>query len=257
MEKGNRFFTLCVVFLVISGVIIYVYTGPMASEGNINLETRLNELETRLNTSESRLNELESRASEQLLIVSNLPMYEPQSISFMIIHIGTTEVTISEIRANNVRNSSSPGWVGNETLLPGQMGQITLYGLKYFADGFTDDGSYEFRFITVRGNSFYSVVRYEGWTIPQTEQLTILDPTWNDNNATFTVVNTGTTELTIVEVRVNDEYATMKPSSVTLYPSDETTIRVSKTEGFTSGVEYEFSFIMASGNRFFYVATAP
>jgi P pilus assembly chaperone PapD len=87
--------------------------------------------------------------------------------------------------------------------------------------------------------------------------MKIASLTWNDNNAVFAVINTGTRYTTIVKVRVNDEYATMNPSSVTLYPGDQTTITVTKTGGFISGVVYEFRFITARGNAFFYTATAP
>jgi len=244
MKHTNVLISLCLV-LAVSAVIAYVYIGPKGSEGS--------------NILESRVNDLESRVSEQLLIIEiNYYSSEPQSVSFMMMHMGTAEVTISEIRVNDVLNSSSPGWVGNRTLIPGQMGQITLYGLKYFADGFEDDVSHQVRFITARGNSFYCMVLYEGGTPSMsTEELKIVSLTWNDNNATFTVINTGTADLTIVEVRVNDEYATMNPSSVTLDPGDQTIITVTRTEGFISGVKYEFRFITATGNAYFYTATAP
>ena len=235
MNKTNVFVILCAVLVVSAVVMAYIYIGPKGS-----------------------VSDLESRVSEQLFIVE--PAYtvsEPQSVSLMIMHMGTAEVTISEIRVDDVLNSSSPGWVGNRTLIPGQMGQITLYGLKYFADGFTDGHSYQFRFVTARGNSFYCVVLYQGGTVTRTEDLKIIDLTWSINNATFTVINTGTSDLTIVEVRVNDEYATMNPSSVTLDPGDLTTITVTRTGGFISGVVYKFTFQTAMGNEFLHIATAP
>jgi hypothetical protein len=224
---------------------------------NAELESKVNELESRLNDSESGVNGLESRVSEQLIVVGYPVVDEPQSISFMIMHMGTAEVTISEVLVEDVLNSSSPGWVGNETLSPGQTGQITLLGLKYFADGFKDGDPYQFRFITARGNSFYCAVLYKEWTIIPTEELKITSLTWNDNNATFTVTNIGTADLTIVEVRVNDEYATMNPSSVTLSSGDQATVTVTRTGGFISGAKYEFRFITAMGNRYFYTATPP
>lgn len=243
MKYVNVLISLCLV-LAVSAVVAYVYLGPKGAEAS-NLE--------------NRVNDLESRVSEQLLIIEiNYYDSEPESISFMVMHMGTANVTISEIRVNDVLNSSSPGWVGNGTLIPGQMGEITLYGLKYFADGF-EDGEYQFRFITARGNSFYCVVLYEEltFTVMATEELKIVSPTWNDNNATFTVINVGTADLTIVEVRVNDEYATTDPSSVILEPGEQTTITVTGTGGFISGVTYEFRFITARGNSFLYMATAP
>ena len=222
---------------------------------NVELESQVNDLESRLNDSESRCNDVERRVSEQLL-VAGYPD-EPQSILFMIMHIGTADVTLSEIQVDGTLNSSSPGWAGNITLTPGQMGQITVYGSGYLVDGFENGESYQFSFITTKGNSFHCVVVYEGWTIIRPEKLQVVNLVWNNSNAIFTVRNVGTIGLTVVEVRVNDEYATMNPASVSLDPGSETTVVVSRTEGFTSGVKYEFAFITATGNRFSYMATAP
>ena len=259
MGKDKVVLAICFCLIVVlAGFGVWSYVGAKGLESKVNdLESKINNLETQNTELESKVNDSESRVSEQLLIVGYPD--ESQSISFMIMPMGTAEVTISEIRVDNVLNSSSPGWVGNGTLMPGQMGEITLYGLKYFADGFAEGDSHEFRFITARGNSFYCVVLFEGltFTFMPTEELKFIDFTWGDNNATFTVMNTGAVDFTIVEVRVNDENATMNPSSVTLYPGDETTITVTRTGGFTSGVKYEFGFITATGNAFVYTAVAP
>jgi len=260
MGKNKVALAICFCLIVVlAGFSAWLYVGAKGLESKVNdLESKISNLETQNGELESKVNDSESRVSEQLLIVE-MSYYgsEPESISFMIMHMGTVEVTISEIRVNDVLNSSSPGWVGNGTLIPGQMGEITLYGLQYFADGF-EDGEYQFRFITARGNSFYCVVLREGSTVTmKTEELKIASLTWSDNNAIFTVINTGTADLTIVEVRVNDEYATMNPSSVTLNPSDQTTITVTRTGGFISGLKYEFRFVTAVGNAYLYTATAP
>lgn len=266
MGKNKVALAICFCLIVVlAGFSAWSYAGAKGLESKVNdleskmsdLETQNSGLETSVNELESRFNGLESRVSEQLIVVGYPAVVEPQSISFMIMHIGTAEVTMSEVRVDDVLNSSSPGWVGNETLSPGQTGQITLQGLKYFADGFKDGDSYQFRFITARGNSFYCAVLYKEWTIIPTEELKITSLAWDDNNATFTVRNIGTADLTIVEVRVNDEYATMNPSSVTLSSGDQATITVTRTGGFMSGVKYEFGFITAKGNQYFYMATAP
>ncbi|MDH5266768.1 MAG: hypothetical protein OEW62_03715 [Candidatus Bathyarchaeota archaeon] len=259
MGKNKVALAICFCLIVVlAGFSAWLYAGAKELESKVSdLESKISDLETQNPELETSVNELESRVSEQLLVVSYPTMDEPQSISFMIMHIGTAEVTISEVRVDDVLNSSSPGWVGNETLIPGQTGQITLHGLKYFADGFRDGDSYQFRFITARGNSFCCVILYEGWTIIPTEELKIVGLAWNDDNASFTVINTGTADLTIVEVRVNDEYATMNPSSVTLSSGNQATVRVTRTGGFISGVTYEFRFITAKGNQYFYMATAP
>jgi hypothetical protein len=94
-------------------------------------------------------------------------------------------------------------------------------------------------------------------TFMKTEQLTILSVTWETNSAIFTVQNTGTLTLTVVAVQINGVNATMSPSSVTLDVDAQTTITVSKTGGFTSGMRYQFAFVTASDFKFSYVATAP
>jgi archaellum component FlaF (FlaF/FlaG flagellin family) len=243
MKYANVLVSLCLV-LAVSAVIAYVYIVPKGSEGSNNLIERVNKIESRL--------------GEQLVLGGGELDMNTQTFSFWIMHIGTANVTISEIRVNNVLNSSGSGWEGSETLAPGQVGKITLYGLKYFAEGFTSDNCHPIMVITTNGNTFY-FDDFLTFTVMKTEQLEIQGCTFNTGNAnvTFSVQNTGTAVLTIVEVRVNDEYATMNPSSVTLDPGDQTTITVTKTEGFISGVKYEFKFITAKGNIFLYTATAP
>ena len=246
MKYANVLISFFVV-LVVSGVIAYVYISPKVSEGS--------------NILESRVNDLESRVSEQLLIIE-ISYYgsEPESISFVIMHMGTANVTISEIRVNDVLNSSSPGWVGNGTLIPGQMGEITLYGLKYLADGFTEGESYQFRFITARGNSFYCVVCYKGltFTFMATEQLEIQGCTFNTGNANVTLLvqNIGTADLTVTKYKIGTSgQATALSSAVDVAQGASTTVVVPLT--WSSGTTYDIYLITATGKQFPYRATAP
>jgi hypothetical protein len=94
-------------------------------------------------------------------------------------------------------------------------------------------------------------------TFMKTEQLTILSVTWETNNAIFIVKNTGTANLTIVEAKIDSVTATMNPSSVTLSSGSSETLTITKTEGFISGIKYEFEFITVTGNHYFFAATAP
>jgi len=91
------------------------------------------------------------------------------------------------------------------------------------------------------------------------ESLTINNLVWSSGNsyANFTVKNTGTSTLTVVAVQINGVNATMIPSSVTLNVDAQTTITVSKSGGFTSGMNYQFTFITARDVKFFYTAIAP
>ena len=97
----------------------------------------------------------------------------------------------------------------------------------------------------------------------QAEQLIVENLVWKVENAdatftpTFTVRNTGTSNIALVAVFVNGEIAEMNASSNLLSPRAQATINITKTGGFRSGMSYEFIFVTAGGNQFFYVATAP
>jgi len=96
-----------------------------------------------------------------------------------------------------------------------------------------------------------------------TKQLIVENFMWKAENAgatftpTFTVRNTGTSNIALVAVFVNDTLAKMNASSTLLSPGAQATVTVTKTGGFTSGMKYEFTFVTASGNQFMYVTTAP
>ena len=148
MEKTYLFISLCLV-LVISGVIAYVYIGPKGSDGNNNPTDGNSSLT-------ERVDKIESRLSEQLVLSDGVWYMNNQTITFKITHIGTAcPVNISEIRVSNVLNSSSPGWEGVNILAPGHVVEITLYGLKYFTDGFTNENCHPIMVNTTNGNTFY------------------------------------------------------------------------------------------------------
>ncbi len=96
------------------------------------------------------------------------------------------------------------------------------------------------------------------FTFMKTEELKVISvnrTTWTNASATLTVKNSGTSDLTISSVRVNDVEATMTPDPLTLTPGLETTIQVGHT--YVPGTKYEFAFYSASGNRYPYTSTAP
>lgn len=97
------------------------------------------------------------------------------------------------------------------------------------------------------------------FTFMKTEELKITNIVWGtgNTNAVLTLKNSGTATLTINQVKVNDQTATMSPTSVTLNPGDPTTLTVTRTGNFTSGTKYEFAFQTATGNKYPYTATAP
>jgi flagellin-like protein len=98
------------------------------------------------------------------------------------------------------------------------------------------------------------------FTFMKTEEVKVISinrSTWSDTNATLTLKNSGTSDLTIESVRVNDNDATLTAlvGSDTLAPGDERNFRVDYT--YVSGTKYEFAFYTASGNRYPYTSTAP
>ena len=97
------------------------------------------------------------------------------------------------------------------------------------------------------------------FTFMKTEELKILNHTWDTNRAyiDLLVKNTGTSPLTLSEARVND---VSKPSNITSTALDagaSRVIRITPTSAFTPGVKYEFALLTATGNKYTYVATAP
>jgi hypothetical protein len=186
------------------------------------------------------------------------------------------------------------GWNGTTFLSPGQTGTLYVYFAPYFHVinasmpkvsssstqqewenfiSWAESYNCTFTFVTSAGNEFDHEVRglvmvmimSVAWmgtltfTFMGTEELNIIGLTWGVNNeyADFLVRNTGSSSLTIIGVEVNDAPATMFPASVLLSSGTETSVRVSISTGFLSGVKYEFAFHTSSGNRFTYIATAP
>jgi len=241
--------------LVLAGFGVWSYVGAKGLESKVNdLESEVDDLETQNTELESKVNDSKSRVGEQLLIVGYPD--ESESVLFMMMHMGTTEVTVSEIRVDNVLNSSSPGWVGNGTLMPGQMGEIILYGLKYFDDGFAEGASHEFEFTTARGNSFYCVVLFEGWTFTPTEQLEIQGCAFSTGNVTLTVQNTGTSDLTVSKYKTSNAGTILNlPQEVAVAQGDSESVTVPLA--WSAGTTYDIYLITSTGKQFQYRATAP
>jgi flagellin-like protein len=99
-----------------------------------------------------------------------------------------------------------------------------------------------------------------------TEQITFTNYQWGTNDAyfLFTVKNTGSTDLTIQEARIDGvapsdhNCTTAGVPGVALTKGLSTTINVTRSSAFTSGVQYEFTVITSKGNTFGpYVKSAP
>jgi flagellin-like protein len=94
------------------------------------------------------------------------------------------------------------------------------------------------------------------FTFMKTEEVKVVSinrSTWSNTTATVTLKNSGTSDLTIDSVRVNDDDATLTPATLT--PGQEANFDVEYT--YVSGTKYEFAFYTATGNRYPYTSTAP
>jgi flagellin-like protein len=101
------------------------------------------------------------------------------------------------------------------------------------------------------------------FTFMQTEEMSFTNYEWGASNAycNITVKNTGSSELSISEVRVNDVLAAEDgiDTPYALAPGASVTLRIQRTGGaYTAGVKYEFKVVTAKGNTFGpYIKTAP
>jgi flagellin-like protein len=94
-----------------------------------------------------------------------------------------------------------------------------------------------------------------------TEQLTFTNYKWTTGNTDFqfTIKNTGSTDLTLAEARVDGVAPTTSNcTAYQLVKGASVGIDVAVTGGFDSGIQYEFTVITAKGNTFGpYIKTAP
>jgi flagellin-like protein len=100
------------------------------------------------------------------------------------------------------------------------------------------------------------------FTFMQTEEMSFTNYEWGANNANcqIEVKNTGSSDLSIAEVRVNDVIAADDGITTphTLAPGATVSLTITRTGNYTSGVKYEFKVITAKGNTFGpYIRTAP
>jgi len=248
MEKGKILFGICLV-LVVSGVTAWLYVVPKVSEGGDNLTERVNKIEGRL--------------SEQLVLSDGELDMDMQNITFWITHIGTANVTVSEIRVNNVLNSSGPGWEGPKILAPGQVEQFTLFGLTYFAEGFTSDNCHPLMVTTTNGNTFYFDAIVTLAPPSATEELEIEACLFNGtsgdsaNTIVLTVRNTGTADLTVDKYKLGSlpDATVHDITDVQVAPGAAATVECTNA-GWTCGVVYEIYLITVTGAQFVHTATA-
>ena len=92
------------------------------------------------------------------------------------------------------------------------------------------------------------------FTFMQTESITVTNFDWGADNAycLIDIVNTGSTDLSICEVRVNDEPAADDGiiTPYTLAGGDAVTLNVTRVGGYVSGAEYRFEVITSAGSSF-------
>jgi len=104
------------------------------------------------------------------------------------------------------------------------------------------------------------------FTFMKTEELSFTGYTWDSTSPytwiQITVKNTGSSDMSISEVRINDQTAggagQTLPYSLAAGSSVTFNVTRSGSAAYTSGVKYEFTVITAKGNTFGpYTKTAP
>jgi archaellum component FlaF (FlaF/FlaG flagellin family) len=95
-----------------------------------------------------------------------------------------------------------------------------------------------------------------------TEQMTFTNYVWGVNNTdiSITVKNTGSSDLSIQDVRFDGNSVTtdLSPIPYPLTKGTPVTIKITPTTAFSHGVQYEFTVITSKGNTFGpYIKTAP
>ena len=95
-----------------------------------------------------------------------------------------------------------------------------------------------------------------------TEQMGFTNYAWGVNNAniSITVKNTGSSDLSIQDVRLDGNSVTtdLSPTPYLLIKGTPVTIVITPTAAFDHGVQYEFTVITSKGNTFGpYIKTAP
>ncbi|MCW3985303.1 MAG: hypothetical protein NWE91_02700 [Candidatus Bathyarchaeota archaeon] len=140
---------------------------------------------------------------------------------------------------------------------------VVLYVKSPFNLTSSDGGTKVIITIFTENNLYYEEAYVEvTFTFMQTEELSFTSYTWGTNNAycLIQIKNTGSSDLSISEVRVNDVACADDGITTphTLEPGSTVTLTVTRTGGYTSGVKYEFKVVTAKGNTFGpYIRTAP
>ncbi|UCE96479.1 MAG: DUF4352 domain-containing protein [Candidatus Bathyarchaeota archaeon] len=101
------------------------------------------------------------------------------------------------------------------------------------------------------------------FTFMQTEEVAFTGYTWDTTGdiewIQLTVKNTGSTDITISGIRINDVDADdWGYTTYSLAAGSSETFTVTRSANYTSGVKYEFTVLTAKGNIFGpYIKTAP
>jgi flagellin-like protein len=93
-----------------------------------------------------------------------------------------------------------------------------------------------------------------------TEQLKITNVQFTPNNSSIlvTMQNTGTTPVTISEIRVNNGVSCVFTNSpLTLPANTQNSTTVTYAAQWANGAQYEIEMKSSKGNQFTYTATAP
>jgi len=225
---------------------------------------------------------LESRISELLVVFPYYltfdSSYQPWGeLRFVVMHVGTENVTLSGIQINGISNSSTPGWkieTGDDTIEPGEVTLITVDATKYYPDEESISMPLRFSFNTTRGNVFYSIPPWEeppGAETSRFEKIEIIsvsavkDDSLAQFNITMAVRNTGSGDAEITGIYINGEpegdYGAtdnMPPQGFTIQSGETRTLIVYiPTSSFPSGTTIEIRLHTADGMAHPVIVTLP
>lgn len=192
-------------------------------------------------------------------------------------HVGTENVTLSDIQINGISNSSSLGWkieTGDDTIEAGEVTLITVDATRYYPDEESISMPLRFSFNTTRGNVFYCVPPWEEppeVTSPRFEKIEIIsvsavkDDAPAQFNITMAVRNTGSADAEITGIYINGEpegdYGAtdnMPPQGFTIQSGETRTLIVYiPTSSFSSGTTIEIRLHTADGMAYPVIVTLP
>ncbi|MGA2308200.1 MAG: hypothetical protein ABSG57_01465 [Candidatus Bathyarchaeia archaeon] len=239
---------------------------------------------------------LNSAHAESLTIEGySVKLFTSGAVLFELKNSGSADVRISCVTMNGCLNQSlegwNQGWNGTVFLQPGSRGTLYVYVPCYFyvlnssmpslspsptqaelenLYSYMESFNCTFTFVTNTQHEYNctvpglaSVIIPAAWmgsltyTFMATEQLQITNLAFVPGTIMVTLDNTGTTQVTIVEVWVNNvmQTSTNPPLAISVPANSATQLSITMT--VIAGYQYEVKLVSSKGNTFVGTGTAP